>query len=111
MIKKMMGSTEGFTIVEVVVVSVIVAILAAVAIPVYLGFQNDARQNAVEQLAQTAAAAADGYCRKTGAAPKTLADLNLFDVSDKYTVTIDSPKVHVEMIGHSNNFKDVLFIQ
>lgn len=38
-------SSRGFTLVEVIVVSVIVAILAAVAIPIYTGYINDAALN------------------------------------------------------------------
>jgi prepilin-type N-terminal cleavage/methylation domain-containing protein len=36
---------RGFTLVEVIVVSVIVAILASVAIPLYIGYVNDSAQN------------------------------------------------------------------
>jgi prepilin-type N-terminal cleavage/methylation domain-containing protein len=41
----MCHKSQGFTLVEVIVVSIIVAVLAAVAIPLYLGYVNDAAQN------------------------------------------------------------------
>jgi type IV pilus assembly protein PilA len=43
--KTFSNSREGFTLVEVIVVAVIVAILSAVAIPMYLGYVNDTKQN------------------------------------------------------------------
>ncbi|GBU20812.1 hypothetical protein R80B4_00697 [Fibrobacteres bacterium R8-0-B4] len=51
---------KGFTLVEVIVVAVIVLILAAVAIPLYLGYVRDARKdvatNAASEVAQFLAA-------------------------------------------------------
>jgi prepilin-type N-terminal cleavage/methylation domain-containing protein len=78
---------KGFTLVEAVVVSVIVAILAAVAIPLYMSYLSNTRQESVNQLAQTAAAAANNFYRKTSANP-ALADLNLFYDASKFTVTV-----------------------
>lgn len=74
----------GFTLIEAVVVSVIVAILAAVAIPIYTGYIRDAQQTTVKNLAETAAAAANAYLRRTGTCP-TKTNINLYYDSTKYT--------------------------
>jgi prepilin-type N-terminal cleavage/methylation domain-containing protein len=80
---------RGFTLVEVVVVAVILGVLAITATLLYTGYINNARQDTVDNLAQTAAAAANSYFRKTNLPPDS-ASLNLFLPSPgKYTVTIN----------------------
>jgi prepilin-type N-terminal cleavage/methylation domain-containing protein len=91
---------KGFTLVEVIVVSVIVAVLAAVAVPLYMGYLNDTRQESVDQLAQTAAAAANDLYRKTGSDPG-VADLNLFYDHAKFTVNINAGSVTVTLTAMS----------
>jgi prepilin-type N-terminal cleavage/methylation domain-containing protein len=59
----------GFTLTEILVVSVIVAILSAVAIPVYNGYVKDQRIDAVKNLASAAAVSANVLYRRTGAIP------------------------------------------
>jgi prepilin-type N-terminal cleavage/methylation domain-containing protein len=51
------STKKGFTLVEVIVVAVIVMILAAVAIPMYVGYVNDSRKAAAENIAGSVAAA------------------------------------------------------
>lgn len=51
------NGNKGFTLVEVIVVSVIVAILAAVAIPIYIGYINDSAMNVANNEAQNFATA------------------------------------------------------
>ncbi len=48
---------DGFTLVEVIVVAVIVAVLAAVAIPLYNGYVRDSRKNVADNTAGTIASA------------------------------------------------------
>jgi len=83
---------KGFTLIEVIVVAVFVLILAAVGIPMYNGFIMTERQNVVDNLAETAAAAANVHYRRTlnDPDPKTLISVS------GHNVTIVSDKIRVE---------------
>jgi prepilin-type N-terminal cleavage/methylation domain-containing protein len=85
------ASTRGFTLTEVLVVGAIVAIMTAVAVPVYTGYVRNQRQEMVENLAQAAAVAANAYFRRTGLDPATDgSNLGLFFPDPtKYTVSVD----------------------
>jgi type IV pilus assembly protein PilA len=95
-------SKRAFTLVEVIVVAVIVAILAAVAIPQYQAYVVESRQSAVDNLAESGAAMANSWYRRKGVAPSYVADLQMAYDANKYTITIsgDSVKV-VEATGSS----------
>jgi len=84
----------AFTLVEVIVVAVIVAIIAAVAIPNYLQYLEDSREAAVEQLAESAAASANGWVRRKGTTP-SLDSLGLHFDATRYTVSIGTDNVVV----------------
>jgi prepilin-type N-terminal cleavage/methylation domain-containing protein len=92
---------HGFTLVEVIVVSVIVLVLAAVAIPVYTGYVEGTRKDAATNLAQTAAAAASSYYKKTGvdvnatSLSANTGALKLFYDSAKYTVGVSNSNIVV----------------
>jgi prepilin-type N-terminal cleavage/methylation domain-containing protein len=58
-------SQQGFTLVEVIVVAVIIAILAGVAIPLYLNYINNSRLNTASNAAGSAASFA-GACMAGG---------------------------------------------
>lgn len=102
-------SDKGFSLVEVIVVGVIVAILSVVAIPRYMAYLNETRQQAVDQLAQTAASAANNLWRRTGIDPAGVAELNLFYDAAKFTVTLAPPNVTVTLITPAGFTKTVAF--
>ena len=92
---------KGFSLIEVLVVCVIVAILAAVSIPLYMGYINNQRATTVNNLAETAAAAANTQWRRTGVAltdgnitPNT-APLNLYFNATNYTVAVSGVNIVV----------------
>ncbi len=97
---------KGFTLVEAVVVAVIVLVLAGISIPIYQGFVSDARQDTVNNLAETAAAAANTFVRKRGAANLTVNALDLYYDDTKYSITLPGNQtVKVEEIGGSGGSK------
>ena len=55
LLKILKGRKRGFTLVEIIVVSVIVAILAMIAVQVYSAYFNQARKNVAENVASSAA--------------------------------------------------------
>lgn len=55
MFKKSLGNNRGFTLVEVIVVAVIVAVLALVSIQLYRGYVTESRQNTAENIGAAAA--------------------------------------------------------
>ena len=82
---------NGFTLVEVVVTGVLVAIVATAAAVMYSGFINENRQQTVDNLAETAATAANAYVRRTGSDDGLDASKLLYLPNpDDYTVTIST---------------------
>ncbi|PZQ90462.1 MAG: prepilin-type cleavage/methylation domain-containing protein [Leifsonia xyli] len=67
---------EGFTLIELLVVVIIIGILAAIAIPVYIGVQNSAKDSATQSDIQNAKTAVVAYFTAKGAYPTDLTGLS-----------------------------------
>ena len=88
---------KGFTLIEVIVVAVIVAVLAAVAIPIYNGYIQSSRQNVVDNNAGALAT----FCaasRDQG----TNATLNVPLVDGALNTTWQIPKGITVVVGASS---------
>ena len=64
--RKTVRSVQGFTLIEVIVVAVIIAVLSAVAIPLYNGYIRDSRRNTAENVAGSAASFIGSHYAMTG---------------------------------------------
>ncbi len=67
-IKKSSPFPRGFTLIEAVMTGAIIAVLATAAVIMWGGYVRESRRQAVENLAESAAAAANAYVRRMGSA-------------------------------------------
>lgn len=80
---------QGFVLAEVLVVALIIAALAAVAIPTYTSMIRSQRRDVTRNIAQTAAMSANVYARKFGL-PATICN-NTVNCSAKLGLYLPDP--------------------
>jgi prepilin-type N-terminal cleavage/methylation domain-containing protein len=87
-IKSKIQSERGFTIVELLIVVVVIAILAAITIVSYNGITRSANDSAAKQQASTVAKKIESYQAKEGRYPVNATEL--VNANESYNLSIDN---------------------
>lgn len=98
----MKDNVKGFTLVEIIVVLLILAILAAIAIPSMLGYVNEARNSEYIAEARTGYVAAQTVATQQAAAPTTPSDADI----KTYLENIDIKEIN-KYIGNDTKVKSI----
>ena len=98
MLQKLRGNSQGFTLIELMIVIAIIGILAAIAIPNFIAYRNKAFCSAAESDAKSIAGTiADYFAIPTHTALDNATAQTLYTASgsNSFTVTAADPSVNI----------------
>ena len=78
-IRRGMSRDEGFTLIELMVVVMIIAVLIAIAIPSFLGFRKSAQDRSAQSEVRNVLLAEKAFWLDNGAYTETAADITAFE--------------------------------
>lgn len=82
-IRRGMSRDEGFTLIELMVVVMIIAVLIAIAIPSFLGFRKSAQDRAAQSEVRNVLLAEKAFWLDNGAYTETAADILAFEPNSR----------------------------
>ena len=88
MLQKLRGNSQGFTLIELMIVIAIIGILAAIAIPNFIAYRNKAYCSRAESDANNIAAALSDYYSVPSHTTLITDDTALYTISDGNSATI-----------------------
>ncbi len=101
LMRKRLNSDEGFTLIELMVVVLIIAVLVAIAIPSFLGFRDRAQDRSAQSDVRNALLAEKGYWTDNAGYSDVPGDLQSFmpslELTDTATGSITDAGVWVEV--------------
>ena len=100
-IKRPLKNKKGFTLIEIIVVLIIIAILVAVSIPTMLGFVNEARGRAFAADARVGMIAAQSVVTELRAAHPAVAVATSGNYGAAPGTALNAHPVFVRMVGSS----------
>jgi type IV pilus assembly protein PilA len=97
--RERLGTDEGFTLIELMVVVLIIAILIAIAIPSFLGFRKNAQDRSAQSDLRNALLAEQGHYTENEVYTVTAADLKAIEASIVMHATDSKLGIVAKMTG------------
>ena len=102
-IRRRLAGSEGFTLIELMVVVMIIAVLIAIAIPSFLGFRRSAQDRAAQSEVRSVLLAEKAFWLEDGAYTATADDITAFEpnaviaaaAADGVTITLNADTNYV----------------
>lgn len=101
---------RGFTVVELAVIMVVIAILAMIVVSAYTNIQNDAKNSAIINAAEQVVKSVKSYVGSTGEYPLTVASGNISACTTELTGCMDASSTFAMNTTLTNNIKNVVGI-